>query len=275
MPSPSAPSPSALSRDPALQPAWSIVLAYYNERDFITETLRCAIAQTGTSFQLILVDNRSDDDTISLAREILGAHPEIVVRHVHEMRPGHAYAVKAGFDLVETRYVAFWDADTLYPADYLATAERLLKSGRHVLAQAIDVYRPPYSPAGRVRRWRMTATRMLLSRQGHTGFFGVCARSDALRAAGGAMNEAWPYVLEDHELLHRLFKQGRGTGSPALWCMPAPRRTDNAHVRWTLFERLMYHFTPFALKDWFFYRFLATRFARRRMVQENLRQRDW
>jgi len=33
--------------------------------------------------------------------------------------------------------------------------------------------------------------------------------------------------------------------------------------------------TPFAAKDWFFYRFLAGRFARRRMMQENLRVRDW
>jgi glycosyltransferase involved in cell wall biosynthesis len=260
---------------PADGPLWSIVIAYYNERDFIRRTLESAVAQQGTSFRLVLVDNRSDDDTADLCRDFLAAHPGVEVRHVHEDRPGHAYAVDAGFALVDTPFVAFWDADTVYPPHYLATAQRVLERTGAVLAQATDLYCPPDSRAGRLIRWRYRLTQLVLSRQGHTGFFGICARADALRRCGGPMNADWPWVLEDHELIHRLLGEGRNAGSVDLWCLPAPRRTDNAHVRWTLFERVLYHVTPFALKDWFFYRFLAARFERRRMVQANLRQRDW
>lgn len=257
------------------QPAWSVIVPYYNEADFIQGTIESAIAQTGTSFRLILVDNKSSDGTEALCRRILSDAPHVDVLYLREDRPGHLYALDKGFSAVTTPYVCFWDADTVYPPHYLAEAERLLKDGRNVAAQAIDIYCDPESRAGHLRRLRMKATQLLLSRQGHVGSYGQCFRTDALRAAGGPMSAGWGYVLYDHELMQRIFHQGSATGSTDLWCLPSPRRGANAHVRWSLWERILYHATPFAAKDWFFYRFLAPRFDRRRMVQENLRVRDW
>ncbi|HEX7855597.1 MAG TPA: glycosyltransferase family 2 protein [Sphingobium sp.] len=257
------------------QPAWSVIVPYYNELDFIEGTIRSAIAQAGTSFRLILVDNKSSDGTEDLCRRILAEAPQVDVLYLHEERPGHLFALDKGFSAVTTPYVCFWDADTVYPPHYLSEAERLLEDGRHVAAQAVDIYCDPESAEGKRRRLRMKATQCLLSRQGHIGSYGQCFRTAALRAAGGPMSADWGYVLYDHELMQRIFKQGNATGSTDLWCLPSPRRGANAHVRWTLWERILYHATPFALKDWFFYRFLARRFDRRRMVQENLRVRDW
>ncbi|HEX7873532.1 MAG TPA: glycosyltransferase family 2 protein [Sphingobium sp.] len=256
-------------------PAWSVIVPYYNERDFIEGTIRSAIAQVGTSFRLILVDNVSSDGTEDLCRRLLSEAPDVDVLYLYEDRPGHLFALDKGFAATTTPYVCFWDADTVYPPHYLSEAEALLEDGRHVVAQAIDVYCDPESPEGKLRRSRMKATQALLSRQGHVGSYGQCFRTDALRAAGGPMSDEWRYVLYDHELMHRIYKQGRGTGSTDLWCLPSPRRDANAHVRWSLWERILYHATPFAMKDWFFYRFLAGRFERRRMMQENLRVRDW
>lgn len=254
---------------------WSVIIPYYNEAEFIATPIGCALAQTGTSLRLILVDNRSDDGSEARARAVLAQHPEFDVVYLREDTPGQNHALARGAAEVTTPYVAFWDADTFYPPHYLAEAERLLSRGKAVVAQGIDVYAEPLSPAGRLRRLRMRATHLLLARQGHTGSYGQCFRAEALAAAGGPLHSGWPYVLYDHELMHRMFKQGRGTGSMALWCLPSPRRSANAHVRWSLMERVLYHLTPFPAKDWFFYRFLGERFAQRRMVQENLRQRDW
>lgn len=254
---------------------WAIILAYYNEEAFIEETLRCAIAQQGVSLRLILVDNRSTDGSEALCRRILAEAPDLDVVHLREEKPGHLHALEKGFGAVTTPYVCFWDADTVYPPHYLAEAQRLLADGRHVVAQAIDLYCDPHSAKARLVRLRMKLTQLLLSRQGHVGSYGQCFRTEALRAAGGPKSPGWPYVLYDHELMQRIYKIGRGTGSTALWCLPSPRRGANAHVRWTLFERIVYHITPFPLKDWFFYSFLAGRFEQRRMMQENLRIRDW
>jgi len=260
---------------PVPSPTWSVIVPYYNEAGFIRGTIESAIAQAGASFRLILVDNVSDDGTEDLCRRILADAPYVEVAYLREERPGHLFALDRGFAAVTTPYVCFWDADTVYPPHYLAEAERLLKDGRHVAAQAIDVYCDPQSREGRMRRWRMRATQKLLAKQGHVGSYGQCFRTDALRKAGGPMSDGWRFVLYDHELMQRIYHQGRATGSTDLWCLPSPRRGANAHVRWTLWERILYHVTPFAAKDWFFYRFLAGRFARRRMMQENLRVRDW
>ena len=46
-------------------------------------------------------------------------------------------------------------------------------------------------------------------------------------------------------------------------------------TRWTAGERLLYHVTPYALKDWLFYSFLAGRFDRRRMAHTNYRVQNW
>ena len=262
----------------SLAPAWSVIIPYYNELKFIRRTIESAIAQRGTSLRLILVDNQSDDGTEDLCRAILADAPEIDVLYLREARPGHLFALDVGFAAVKARptpYVCFWDADTVYPPHYLAEAERLLRDGRHVAAQAIDLYCDPMSAEGCLRRRRMVVTHHVLGKQGHVGSYGQCFRTDALVAAGGPRSVGWPYVLYDHELMQRIYKQGPATGSMDLWCLPSPRRGANAHVRWTLFERILYHLTPFAAKDWFFYRFLARRFDKRRMMQENLRVRDW
>lgn len=257
------------------EPRWSVIIPYFNEAAFIATPIASALAQRGTTLRLILVDNRSDDGSEDRARQLLAASPELPVLYLREETPGQNHALARGVGAVTTRYVAFWDADTAYPPDYLATAERLIDRGRFVAAQAIDVYSDPHGPAGWLRRVRMRLTQRLLARQGHTGSFGQCFLAETLRAAGGPLSPDWPFVLYDHELMHRVLKQGAVTGSMDLWCQPSPRRSANAHVRWTLLERALYHATPFALKDWFFYRFLARRFERRRMVQANLRKRDW
>jgi hypothetical protein len=108
-----------------------------------------------------------------------------------------------------------------------------------------------------------------------TGSYGQVLRAAALRACGGYSSELWPYTMEDHELIHRLCKLGYLRTHPDLWCLASNRRKDRSSVHWTLTERIMYFVTPYALGDWYFYRFLAPRFARRKMLQVNLRSKDW
>ena len=72
-----------------------------------------------------------------------------------------------------------------------------------------------------------------------------------------------------------MMKQGFAAMDAGLWCTSSARRANRTGVRWTLFERLLYHFTPHAAKDWFFYRFLASRFTARGLKDTVLRQRAW
>lgn len=256
------------------EPRWSVVIAYYNEAAFIGRTLQSLAAQT-TPARLILVDNASSDGSEAVCREVMARAPEIEVRYLHEARPGQLHALETGSATVETEFVAFCDADTFYPPHYLARAETVLERPGTVAAMAVDLYGPMEAPHTRFRRIHLDLVPRLLKRQAHTGSFGQCLRTSAMRAAGGYSVARWPYVLFDHEFMHRLFRIGRARYHRDLWCMPAPRRVATSRTRWAIDERILYHVTPYALKDWFFYRFLARRFEKRRLSQLNLRTQDW
>ena len=256
-------------------PRWSIVLPFYNEEGFIADTLRSAMALEGGPVRLILVDNASTDATEAVCRRLLASAPGLEVEYMWEERPGPVHALAAGFARVDTPWVSFWNADTAYPPDYLQRAEALLAREGVVAAMAVGLDAPPRSLVGRWQRYRKFVTSRVLRWQAHTGTFGQCFRTEALRAAGGPRSEAWPWVLDDHELMHRVFRLGRSRYHPDFWCLPSQRRRSCAHVRWTVFERLLYHLTLYRAKDWFFYHFLSRRFRARGMVSANLRRRDW
>lgn len=257
------------------EPRWTIVVPYYNEEAFIGRTLAAAMALNGPAFRLVLVDNASTDGSRALCERLLERAPHIEVVHVHEAQPGPSHALKAGFDRVTTPLVAFWNADTWYPANYLLHAEAMLRRPGVVAAMAVDIPDRPWSLAGLTRRYQKRIASWLLRGQAHTGTFGQCFCVEALRRAGGPRVESWPWVLDDHELMQRVLKLGRSAYRADFWCVTSDRRGACAHVRWTLAERLLYHLTPFRLKDWFFYRFLWRRFEGRGMTTANLRMRDW
>ncbi len=266
--------------DPILPPAapaaprWSVVLAYYNESNFITATLASWAAQT-LPLRLILVDNGSTDDSAALCAAFKAAHPALDVLLLAEAQPGHLLALQTGAAAADTDFIAFSDADTVYPADYLARAQTLLARPGKVAALAIDLYAPYDALSSRLRRLKFAIVTRLMARQSHTGSYGYCFSLPAYRASGGFCARRWPFVLYDHELIQRIGHQGRLAYDDGFWCRASDRRGDSSGVRWTLIERLFYHATPFQLKDFVFYRYLAPRFAARGLGFLKIRERDW
>lgn len=256
---------------------WSIVIPYYNERGFLSATLQSLCRQTLRGFTLILVDNASTDGSPEVACQVTAGYPDITVRHITEPTPGQVHALETGIAAVDTDFVAICDADTLYPPDYLERANAAFARGGWQVAavMAMAVKGDPRGPRALLKRIKGQIVSRIWPRQLHTGGYGHCFRTAVLRACGGYSKRLWPYVLKDHELMHRVFKQGSAIYPFGLWCRPSQRRADRRTVRWTLRERLMYHFTAFERKDWFFYEYLAPRFARRRLDEINLRQQSW
>ncbi len=199
------------------------------------------------------------------------------VVYVHESKPGFLNALIRGFQEVNCEYVALWNADTCYPPQYFALCAQMFRQGpaSTVALMAKDIYAPSNTFSSRYLRYVYHVLGKLKPKMSFTGSFGQVLRTEALRACGGYSAEYWPYTMEDHELIHRLCKLGNTKTHPDLWCMPSTRRQDRSGIRWTLAERLLYFVTPHAFGDWYFYRFLAPRFARRKMIQLNLREKDW
>lgn len=262
---------------PAFRPKWVIVIAFYNEERFILPTVACALAQDRDDIMLVCVDNASTDRSHELVADAIKGNPRACL--VTETNQGHTFALRRGLAIAQelgAEKIAFWDADTTYPPHYISRANDLMGDDQGIVgAMAFDIYGDYDSPKNRLIRWRMALTARILSGQGHTGTFGQTFRIAPLAACGGPKSDSWPYVLYDHELFHRVLKRGRTVYAADHVCWPAPRRLVNSHVRWNLTERLLYALTPYAVKDWFFYSFLAPRLKARGMFEAGLRVRDW
>ena len=258
-------------------PRWSVVIPYYNERDYLPATLASLLAQRERPFRLILVDNGSSDGSAEIARQALTDAAGVDVIHLQETEPGQAAALECGLRAAETEFTAICDADTRYAENYLERAGEVFKDGGPdvVAVLATALYGDPDCADSRRRRLKMRIVPYLLRNQCHAGGYAQTFRTEALKRAGGYSRAIWPHLRKDHELIHRVLKEGRIVHDPNLWCFANARRDVAAQSRWTLSERVLYHLTPFQAKDWFFYTFLGPRMAARKMDELRLRERPW
>ncbi|WP_340266054.1 glycosyltransferase family 2 protein [Sphingobium mellinum] len=257
----------------------TIIIPYYNERDYLAATLRSLGCQSCRDFCLILVDNASTDGSAEIARTVMADYPDIATQFLHNSCPGQLPTLEHGLAAVTTAFVASCDADTIYPPHYVATCLDLFQchDGSRPVAgvMAIDLYSPAGSSAAKRRIAKIMRKSRIFSSQCHAGGYAHAYRTDLLRRSGGFESRGWPYLLYDHEVYERVRVHGEIRYSPNHYCFPSERRSDRRSVSWNWLERTVYRFTPGPFKNWFFYQFLAKRLAHRGLVQVKLRDRDF
>lgn len=255
---------------------WSILLPYFNESQYLPATIESICRQNYDQFTLILINNASTDDSENVARDILSFYPHIDVLFLNEKKPGKTNALKTGLKAVKTPFVATCDADTYYPPDYLSFCNEIMKNNPHYVGiMACDIYHPYYSYKSLYRRWKIFIKSKLFQGQCHAGGYAQAFRTDSLRQVKGFDPSIWPYVMVDHEIVHRLLKIGKIYYSTNHWCLPSPRRTDRSKIRWSKLEKFLYQFLPYRCKDWFFYTFLRKRMEKRNASILQLREHNW
>lgn len=278
--SPGSPGPqAAASLENDSEKKFSVVLPYFNEAGFIGETLKTWFAQDRKPDQLILVDNGSTDGSTGEAKEVVTAAgiQGIDVVFLTEKEPGKIHALETGCKAVTGEFTVMSDADTIYPTHYLQLCERLFSgSGERIsVLMALPEFDRPHAFGSRFRRRYFIILNKIFRKHAFTGGYGQVFRTGALEAAGGFSPRHWPHVLLDHEIMYRIFKNGLSRYHIDLWCQSSLRRDCRKRVRWNLFERLMYQFTPHRFHDWFFYRFLGPRFQKKGLNHLRLREQPW
>lgn len=207
---------------------WTILLPYYNEATFLTGTLESIAQQNYKQFRLILINNASTDDSEAIVRRVMKKFPDIEVEYLFEAKPGKTLALQKGLAQVKTPYVATMDADTYYPPNYLGFCNYIFEHyPDYIAVMACDIYKPHHDFKSQKRCRKIYRKSRLFSKQCHTGGFGQAFRTESLNRVKGFDQEHWPYVLEDHEIVHRLLKIGKVYYSPKHWCMPSSRCRTN------------------------------------------------
>jgi teichuronic acid biosynthesis glycosyltransferase TuaG len=91
----------------------SIVVPVYNAARFIDETIQTVLDQTYTNWELLLVDDKSTDESVKLIKPYLAKDKRIKLFN-NKQNSGAAISRNKGIDAAKGRYIAFLDADDLW-----------------------------------------------------------------------------------------------------------------------------------------------------------------
>ncbi|MCK1708606.1 MULTISPECIES: glycosyltransferase family 2 protein [unclassified Bradyrhizobium] len=105
----------------------SVVIPAFNASATIDETLRSVRSQSHRELEIIVVDDGSTDNTITVVRRNLAEDPRISIIEQHNA--GVAAARNAGWQVARADFVAFIDADDLWTHDKIEQQLRALLDG--------------------------------------------------------------------------------------------------------------------------------------------------
>ena len=115
-----------LARNVALQvPEVSVIMPVYNSERYLEETIRSLISQTMNNFEVICIDDESQDKSFEILMNI--AKTDKRFRIVRQDNRGAGAARNRGLDLARGRYLAFIDSDDTYSDTFL---EKMLGKAR-------------------------------------------------------------------------------------------------------------------------------------------------
>jgi glycosyltransferase involved in cell wall biosynthesis len=106
-------------------PLISIIMPAWNASRYIGEALQSILSQSRSDFEIIVVDDRSTDDTRQIVEE--AASRDSRIRVLDGAHSGVAQARNLALTAAAGAFISFLDADDLWPAGRLGRHMRLLE----------------------------------------------------------------------------------------------------------------------------------------------------
>jgi cellulose synthase/poly-beta-1,6-N-acetylglucosamine synthase-like glycosyltransferase len=200
-------------------PTLGVLIAAYNEARVLPATLRALLAQTEPPEKIIVADDGSGDDTVTVLGAAFGDRcPSLrVLRLPHR---GKAAALNSALLAADTDVVVTMDADTLPAPDAIAAIRHAFGADRSVVvAGGVLVPVCGKTIRNRTLQWFQTyeylrnfvaryawmrVNSLLLISGAFAGF-----RREAVLAVGGFDTDC---LVEDYELIHRMQRRSRDDG---------------------------------------------------------------
>lgn len=96
----------------------SVALATYNGEKYIREQLNSIFNQSFQDFELIVCDDNSCDNTVSIIQEYIAKYPQIIFKK-NEVNLGFRKNFEQAISLCNGKYIAFCDQDDVWTKDHL------------------------------------------------------------------------------------------------------------------------------------------------------------
>lgn len=119
----------------------SIVMPVFNAEEYLKKSIESILGQTYPAWELIIIDNGSEDDSFRICQEYAKNEDRILVLHQYQNK-GVSAARNLGVEKATGNYVTFLDADDWVAPDYL---EQLIKTAKNTQADMLVCqYRKAY-----------------------------------------------------------------------------------------------------------------------------------
>lgn len=101
--------------------SFTIVIPLYNKQKSVINTLLSVLNQTYQSFEVLVIDDGSTDESVNRVRSLNSN----IIQIIQKPNGGVCSARNAGIQIAKNDYIAFLDADDIWSPDYL---EKQVKS---------------------------------------------------------------------------------------------------------------------------------------------------
>jgi glycosyltransferase involved in cell wall biosynthesis len=194
---------------------FSIVLATMNRRKFLSYAVEAVIGNTREPFELIIMDNASDDGTSEMCRMLQARHTG-VVRHQRLKRNIGTNAYALGFLQARYKYLVCMDDDVLalssgWDQASIDAFRRFPRLGFLAMNVVQDKYTNGAKPDS--SRYSETEASDTTIELGPTGaWFAVTCRAIYDEVGGFIFRPYKPYQLHDGKYVRKLSKKGYFAG---------------------------------------------------------------
>lgn len=106
---------------------FSVIVPLYNKAQYIKRTIESVLHQTYSDFELIVVDDGSTDDSLEMAKSVVGSNKEKCIV-IAQANSGVSCARNEGVALSKGKYVCFLDSDDWWEPRFLEEINRLIES---------------------------------------------------------------------------------------------------------------------------------------------------
>src|SRR5262245_39232406 len=120
-----------------MEPLVSILIPAYNAQEFLGATVRSAINQTWPHKEIIIVNDGSRDQTLSVARQFESPFVKVLTQD----NQGAAATRNKAFSMAQGEFIQWLDADDLLSANKIASQlDAALRTGRRAVVSSPWAY---------------------------------------------------------------------------------------------------------------------------------------
>ena len=129
---------------------FSVVIPVYNSEDYIEQLLRHFVTQNNNRFEVIVVDDGSKDNSLSICQKVSEQNDFIVV--LSQRNQGASAARNYGLRNARGKYIVFVDSDDSITDDYVSALTQICETNNSDLIQlnwlqgsSEEGYKPAYT----------------------------------------------------------------------------------------------------------------------------------